>query len=236
MRQFMATHLPDLKAQYPSVEIDIRPRRWALPSVTGMYKDGSERAFQVRELSALAIFSRCQRLVSDANDVDIPFSLDSMHLQRRSIQGTWNPWLWRGDRPQPKQIVPKWDRKLGNKEWDYYIDKYSSRMRADEDAIQAEVDSRTELFNEYTQEVQERWTQHVAPRLQSDMKSNLEKMKADIAAGIKPEPVNFNEYRLFSVPDHRELGITGSVAVRRKEIQHRHRWWAKRKEQLKPPQ
>lgn len=235
MRQFFATHLPALKAEFPNVEMDLRPRRWTRATITGVYKDGSERAFSMDSLSPIAINSKCHRLAADANDLNVPFTLDTMHLQRRTVQGAWNPWLWRGDRPKPKKLIGDWDRKLTDREWDYYVDKYSARIRADERAIQKEVESRTSLHNEYTHEVQQRWAEHVAPRLQTDMQSNLAKMKADVAAGVKPAPVSFNEYRLFSVPDHSELGIQGSVAARRKEVEYRQRWWAERKAQLKSP-
>lgn len=234
-RQFLATYLPGFKADHPRVQIDLRPRLWSRPSITGVYKDGSERAFEVAASSPMAIEMKCRRLVTDANDLNVPFNLGTMHMQRRTVQGAWNPWLWRGDAPKPRKLVPEWDRKLGEKEWGHYVKQYSKRVAAEESAIQKGVDSRTELHNEYTSEVQNRWMEHVAPRMQTDLQSNLAKMKADAAAGVKPEKVTLEEYRLFSVPDHKELGFAGMAAIRGREVQQKYRWWHERKEQLKSP-
>ncbi|KAF8293776.1 hypothetical protein C3747_313g21 [Trypanosoma cruzi] len=234
-RQFIATHLPRFHAKYPSVTIDIRPRLWAETSITGLYRDGSERSYKTKYMSSMGIWLRFHRLVNTANDYDLPFSASHLHFQRRSVQGTWNPWLWHYETDRRRTETPQWRRKLSEEEWDYYLGQYSAQMKQEEEAIQQRVAEHTEIPLQNTREVQERWKKHVLPRLQTDMEFNLSHYKRQHARGQRHEPVTMGEYRLFSVPDHREIGQDAVDMMRRREAKHQEEWWQHRKSQLKPP-
>nr|7AOI_Ag Chain Ag, Mitochondrial ribosomal protein L51 / S25 / CI-B8 domain containing protein [Trypanosoma brucei] len=160
-RQFLATHLPHFHAKYPSVSIDLRPRLWPEMAITGVYRDGSERSYNTKNLSPMGIFLRLNNLVSTANDYDQPFCASHLHFQRRSVQGTWNPWLWNYETERRRTEAPQWRRKLSEKEWDYYVGQYSAQMKQEEDEIQRRVADRTCVQEQSTREVQERWKRHV---------------------------------------------------------------------------
>nr|CCC90285.1 conserved hypothetical protein [Trypanosoma congolense IL3000] len=234
-RQFLATHLPRFHARYPSVAIDIRPRMWPEATITGVYRDGSERSYNTKWLSPMGIFLRLNYLVNTGNDYDRPFSASHIHFQRRSVQGTWNPWLWNYEAARRRVEAPQWRRKLSEEEWDYYINQYSAQMKQEEEEIQQRVANHTSVQEQSTRDVQERWKQHVMPRMQTDVEFNLTQFKRQHAQGQKQRPVTMGEYRLFSVPDHRELGQDAVDMMRRRESQFMEEWWRKRKEQLKPP-
>lgn len=234
-RQFLSTHLPVFKQKYPSVSIDIRPRMWPECGITGIYRDGSEKFFNTRGLSTMGIFIRCHRLVNECNDYDVPFTATHMHFQRKSVQGTWNPWLWMAERPYSRKVVPKWDRKLSEKEWDYYVDKFSTNMVLEEEAVQSSVAKHSELPKRFSEEVAARWKEFVVPRLQTDIEHNLQSFKTDFQKGVKRDPVRLGQYRLFAVPDLNELGQDAVQTLRGNEIEKLETWWKKRKEQLKPP-
>lgn len=236
VRHFLATQIDNFKQKYPTVEIDVRPRNTAAEYMTAVYRDGSERCYRTTNMSSMAIWNKCHRMVQDANDINEHFSATTMHFQRRSVQGVWNPWLWLGDRKVPKKEVPKWDRKLGDKEWKYYVTEYANAMRSEDALATEKVNAHTELPQQYTRKVQERWLEHVAPKLQTDFETNLAAMKANAIKGKLPIPVTLGEYRLFSMPDHRKLGDEAMRALRSKEVKHIHSWWAQRKAQLEPPQ
>eukprot|EP00758_Cryptobia_borreli_P009966 Tbor_TRINITY_DN5525_c0_g1::TRINITY_DN5525_c0_g1_i1::g.13690::m.13690/K17424/MRPL43; large subunit ribosomal protein L43 len=234
-RQFLATGLPAFKQKFPEVEIDLRIRRFSASAITGFFRDGSERAYNTKGLSATAIWNRCNQLVNEANDYNIVFSKNTIHLQRKTVQGAWNPWLFLADRPQPREEVPNWDRKLGDQEWDYYVDRYSKQMNNEERTIQGIVARRTELPSSYTADVQKRWNDVVAPKMNTDLEHNINAMKKNFMKGKKIDPVRIGEYRLFSVPDHAQMGQEAGVAIRKKEVEHIHSWWKERKAMLKPP-
>lgn len=236
IRQFFATHLPLFKSKFPEVLIDVRPRQYAEHSITGVYKDGSERAYNIAMLSSMGIWLRCHKLVNTANDFDLPFTKEHIHLNRRSVQGTWNPWLWTAEAKGKSRTPPaRWDRKLSEAEWAYYVDKYSTQMRLEEEAVARRVANETEFSQEQTDALAKRWQTYVAPRLQTDVEANVAKLKADAKRGIRPAPVQMREYRLFASPQVQELGRDALQAIRRKEMDHFESWWQKRKEQLKPP-
>nr|CCC50101.1 conserved hypothetical protein [Trypanosoma vivax Y486] len=184
----------------------------------------------------MGIWLRINRLVNTANDYDKPFSASHLHFQRRSVQGTWNPWLWSYDSERRRTPPTRWDRKLSEEEWEYYVGQYSAQMKHEEEEIQQRLNKRTELPEQNTKEVQERWKKHVMPRLQTDMEFNLAHLKRQFARGMREErPVTMGEYKLFSVPDHHEIGQDAVDTMRRREAKRMEEWWRKRKEQLKPP-
>lgn len=237
MRQFFALHLPAFKQKYPSVVVDVRPRFWPETSITGVYRDGSEKSYSVKYLSPMGINVRVHRLVNEANDSSYPFSATHLHYQRRSVQGTWNPWLWsfEGARSRSKS-VPKWDRKLTEEEWDYYIDKYATQMKADEHSINERVKRHTDIPDDSTREVQRKWKEFVLPSVQTDLEYNLKYWKQQHAQGSsKPREPTMSEYMLFSVPDHATLGQDAVDLLRRREAQGVEEWWKQREKQLKPP-
>ena len=184
----------------------------------------------------MGIWIRCHRLVNQANDYDVPFNGSHVNLNRRSVQGTWNPWLWHAEaRHKERQEPPRWDRKLSEEEWAYYVDKYSTQMKLEEDAVQTRVQQKTAMSKEHTADVTQRWMAHVSPKLQTDMEHNLAKFKADYKRGVKQPPVDMREYRLFAVPQMEELGNEAVNTMRRKEKEELERWWLDRREMLKPP-
>lgn len=236
-RQFLATYLPAFNRKYPEVQIDLRPRHWPESSITGVYRDGSERAYSIRNLSSMGINIRFHRLVNDANDTNDPFSAKHLHRQRRSVQGTWNPWLWNYEGPRTRHQEPaRWDRKLTAKEWDYYIDQYTAQIKAEEETIAERVGRYTDIPEANTEEVQQRWKRYVMPRMQSDLEHNMDHWKRQHArGGQRPAGAKMHEYSLFAVPDHSTLGQDAVDMLRRREAKHLEEWWQKRKEQLKPP-
>lgn len=237
MRQFLDTYLPQFHRQYPQVKIDIRPRQWPEASITGVYRDGSEKAYSIRFLSSMGINVRFHRLVNEANDLNQPFAAAHVHLQRRSVQGTWNPYLWNYEGTRARLRAPaQWDRKLTDKEWDYYMQQYGAQMAAEEGTIADRVRRYTDIPAASTAEVQQRWQGHVLPRLQTDLEHNLAHWKKQHRAGAgRPAPPTLNEYTLFSVPDHTTLGQDAIDMLRRRETQREEDWWRERKSQLKPP-
>lgn len=238
VRQFLSLFLPAFHRQYPSVTFDLRPRHWPETSITGVYRDGSERAYAVRGLSAMGISTRVHRLVNDANDSNVPFGATHRHYQRRSVQGVWGPWLWQFEGARARKPAPAWDRTLSPREWDYYAGQYGAQMKAEEEAIADRVRRHTELPDASTREVQRRWRAHVLPRLQTDLEHNIGHWKRRHARGAPSEspPVTLNEYRLFSVPDPSALGQDAVNMLRRRESRYAEEWWRQRKEQLKPPE
>lgn len=237
VRQFLATYLPLFHNRYPQVQIDLRPRHWPESSITGVYRDGSERAYCIRNLSSMGINVRVHRLVNDANDTNDPFSAKHLHRQRRSVQGTWNPWLWNYEGPRARQELARWDRKLTAQEWDYYIEQYAAQVGAEEETIAERVRRHTDIPEANTEEVQERWKRYVMPRMQSDLEHNLSHWKKQHATGTgkRPDSARMHEYSLFAVPDHSTLGQDAVDMLRRREAMQLENWWQQRKEQLKPP-
>ncbi|CAJ1033029.1 putative Mitochondrial ribosomal protein L51 / S25 / CI-B8 domain containing protein [Leishmania utingensis] len=237
MRQFMATYLPEFYRQYPQVKIDIRPRQWPESSITGVYRDGSEKAYSICFLSSMGINVRFHRLVNEGNDYNHSFSASHLHMQRRSVQGVWNPYLWNYEGTRTRHKPPaKWNRKLTEREWDYYIQQYGAQMKAEEDTITDRVRRYTDIPEASTEEVQQRWKEHVMPRLQTDLEYNLSHWKKQHLSGARrPSLPTLKEYSLFSVPDHSSLGQDAIDMLRRREAQREEEWWRERKGQLKPP-
>lgn len=236
-RQFLATHLPVFAIKYPAVQIDLRPRHWPESSITGVYRDGSERAFCIRGLSSNGIGIRAHRLVNDANDGNDPFSAKHLHRQRRSVQGVWNPWLWNYEGPRARHEPPaRWDRKLTPAEWDFHVAQYTAQVKAEEETIAERVGRYTDIPEANTEEVQQRWKKYVAPRMQSDLEHNVGHWKRQHTRGAaRPVSPTMHEYSLFAVPDHSTLGQDAVDMLRRREAKHLEQWWQHRKEQLKPP-
>lgn len=237
VRQFLATYLPAFNQKYPNVKVDIRPRFWPESSITGVYRDGSEKAYCIRYLSSMGINVRFHRLVNEANDSNDAFNASHLHFQRRSIQGTWNPWLWTYETARVRNApLPHWGRKLSPKEWDFYTDAYCAQMKAEEEAVAGRVARHTSIPEASTKEVQDRWKEYVMPHMQTDMEYNVDHWKKQHARGAtRPEAPSMSEYSLFSVPDHTTLGQDAVDMLRRREAQHVEEWWDRRQEQLKPP-
>lgn len=238
MRQFLASYLPHFYTKYPDVVVDIRPRFWPETSITGVYQDGSERAYCVRHLSAMGINIRMHKLVNEGNDTNTPFRASHLHFQRRSVQGTWNPWLWNYEtsRVRGNRALPKWDRSLNAKEWDYYMTHYAAHMKAEEESLAQRVRRHTDIPDSSTHEVQQRWKESVIPRLQSDLEYNFAHWKQQHARGAaKPDRPAMREYSLFSVPDHTTMGQDAVDMLRRREAKYVEDWWNARKKQLQPP-
>lgn len=236
-RQFLATYLPAFRQKYPAVAIDLRPRHWPETSITGVYRDGSEKVYCIKHLSSMGINVRFHRLLNDANDTNAPFGAQHIHRQRCSVQGPWNPWLWSFEGNRTRHEAPaRWDRKLSGEEWRYYIDQYSAQMKHEEASIDTRVARYTEIPAQNTEEVASRWKRYVLPRIQSDVEYNMDHWKRQHTRGRpRPAPVTVAEYQLFSVPDHTALGQDAVDMLRRKEAQRTEEWWQDRKEQLKPP-
>lgn len=237
MRQFLALYLPTFNKKYPDVKIEIRTRFWPENSITGVYRDGSEKAYCIKYLSPMGINIRVNRLVNEGNDTSLPFSASHLHFQRRSVQGTWNPWLWNFESTRVRSdSVPRWDRKLTSSEWEYYINKYSTEMKAEENSIDEQVRRYSDIPDQSTSEVQSRWKEFVLPSIQTDMEHNIKYWKDQHAkGGPKPRKPTLQEYMLFSVPDHSSLGQDAIDILRRREAQRVEEWWKKRGEHLKPP-
>lgn len=237
IRQFFALYLPGFNKKYPQVTIDIRPRFWPETSITGIFRDGSEKSYSVKYLSPMGINIRVHRLVNEGNDSSLPFSAAHLHFQRRSVQGVWNPWLWNFESGRARSgSVPRWNRKLTEKEWHYYIDRYATEMKAEEQAIEERVQRYTELPDANTKEVQKRWKEFILPSVQTDLEHNLKYWKEQHAkGGAPPQKPTLEEYMLFSVPEHGVLGQDAVDLLRRREAQKVEEWWKKRGEQLKPP-
>ncbi|CAD2213830.1 hypothetical protein AGDE_01453 [Angomonas deanei] len=235
-RQLLATYLPQFKRQYPSVVIDLRPRHWPETAITGVYRDGSERAYRTKYLSSLGIHSRLHRLVNEGNDSNVPFSAGHLHQQRRSVQGPWNPLLWHYEGGRRRQPPARWDRSLTKEEWQYYTTQYAAQMRSEEETIAAAVRRYTELPDAATREVQRRWRAHVLPQLQTDLAHNLQHLKRSHRRGTPPAPVDLAAYQLFSTPDHTVMAQDAVDVLRRREAQSLEEWWRQRREQLQPPE
>ncbi|EPY21367.1 hypothetical protein STCU_07435 [Strigomonas culicis] len=236
-RQFFATHLPAFKRQYPSVVIDIRPRFWPETSITGVYRDGSEKALNIKHLSSMGINARFHRLVNEANDSNEPFGATHAHATRRSVQGPWNPWLWGCERPRRRTPAAAWDRRLTEQEWDYYVGQYGAQMKAEEESIADQVRRYTDIPDAGTAVVQQRWRDYVLPRMQTDLEHNLAHLKRERLRGAPPPaPPHLHEYSLFSVPNHSLMGQDAVDELRRREAKYEEDWWRRRKEQLRPPQ
>ena len=234
-RQFLATHLPAFQAKYPSVHISIRPRQWPERGITGIFRDGSERFYNTAGLSTMGMFIRCHKLANECNDYDLPFSAAHLHFQRKTVQGAWNPWLWMAERPYSRKQPAAWNRRLTEDEWSYYVDKFSSQMKLENEAVQHEVAKHTELPHAYSQDAAAKWKRYVVPKLQTDIEHNLASFKADFKKGVKPAAVSMGAYRLFSAPNVTELGQDAVTALRGREIERMDSWWLQRKQQLKPP-
>eukprot|EP00796_Vickermania_ingenoplastis_P009357 gene9357-6580_t len=237
VRQFFALYLPAFHEKYPQVQIDIRSRFWPESYITGLYRDGSEKSYCVKYLSPMGINIRAHRLVNEANDSNLPFSASHLNFQRRSVQGTWNPWLWTYESSRCRSSkVPHWDRKLSENEWKYYVDRYTAEMKTEEESINERVQRFTEIPDESTAEVQKRWKDYVVPSMQSDIEHNLQHWKDEHAKGApSPRQPTLEEYMLFSVPDHTSLGQDAVDMLRRREAQDVENWWKQRGEQLVPP-
>lgn len=234
LRHAFAREIPLFKQEFPSVVIEVRPR--AKPAaVTAVYRDGSERSFHLERLSSQAIYNRLHELVQDCNDRSHFFDNKNFHYQKRSVQGAWSPYLWLAERHESRMPEPKWDRKLSDREWDYYVDKYSNRMQRFRADVRKVAERREEMPRKLTKELSERWSKFVTPHLQTDMEANLAAMKKSAAQGKAPDAVSWDEYRLFAAPDMTTTGEDTMRALRRKEMMKAELWWDKRKEQLKPP-
>jgi hypothetical protein len=235
MRQALAREVPAFKAKYPSVVIDIRPRDDGATRIAGVYRDGSTRAYNAHAFGAQGIGIRLHKLANTANDIEERFGAKHIHRRTSSVQGNWNPWLWIAERHHNRIEQPSWDRKLTEKEWDYYVDKYGAEMLGFEEAVQKKLDNTESVHREHTQQVAQRWNKHVKPFMQTDVEENL-MHSAKQAAKLKfPEPVKFGEYSLFAMPDTNDLGIDAVQALRAKELKKEEQWWKARERQLKPP-
>lgn len=237
IRQFFALYLPLFSKKYPEVKIDIRPRFWPETSITGVYRDGSEKSLSVKYLSPMGINIRVNRLVNEGNDSSLPFSAAHQHFQRRSIQGVWNPWLWNFESSRVRNPrIPKWNRKLTGKEWDYYVDKYAHDIKLEEESINERVRRYTEIPDDNTSQVQKRWKEFVLPSIQTDLEHNIKYWKEQhVKGGSKPQKPTLDQYMLFSTPDHTALGQEAVDILRRKETEKVEEWWKQRSEHLKPP-
>lgn len=247
VRQALAREVPLFSRKYPSVAIDIRPRKWPEPYLAGVYKDGSERTFSVNGLSAQAVWIRLHRLVSDANDYHLPFNGQTMHFSAQSVQGVWNPWLWSYERNEQggrKAQLPRWDRpRLTEPEWNYYVDKYTTeKMSKEQVALQQAEDHGRTMLADNSKEVAERFATFVAPVMNTDLAHNVGVLKSQAAeaaddglAFSPPQGASLGELRLFASPQHHQLGGDVVHALRRAEASKLEQWWAKRKESSKPP-
>eukprot|EP00760_Papus_ankaliazontas_P032307 PhM_4_TR573/c0_g1_i1/m.73308 len=235
MRMALAREIPDFKREYPSVKISVRPRSTPEATLTGVYNDGSHLVLNCRHGSSQQILNKLHQLVGTANDEVKYFGRDSLYRGRTSVQGTWNPWLWMTDYRAARDPPPKWDRSLTEEEWSHYVKKYSAHWAAEEGAIRDGVAQYSELPQQYTDEVQQRWDEHVKPHLQSDMESKLEVMKKDAKKGNRPKPTTYDEYMLFSQPDLRTMGNDALFMMRKKQAAELVKWWDKRRDQLKEP-
>eukprot|EP00759_Apiculatamorpha_spiralis_P026226 PhF_6_TR29308/c0_g1_i3/m.42980/K17424/MRPL43; large subunit ribosomal protein L43 len=235
IRQALARELPAFKRQYPSVGITLQPRVWPSNSMIGVYNDGSHLTLSITALSAQAILTKAHELVQTANDEVKYFKAQTLHTDRKSVQGGWNPWLWMMDAPVSRQQVPRWDRKLSEKEWDYYVRKYTASWKDEEQAIRNGVRRSSDLHNEYSEELTQRWKAHVEPQLPTDVETTVQEMKAQAAVGKRPQAPTYDEYMLFSMPDMRRQGKDAIMMLRRKQATELVQWWGKRKEQLKEP-
>lgn len=253
IRQLLAGPLQQFKKMYPQVAVDICVRRVPNPSVTGVYRDGSEKSFGLYlgvppqvvqksfnyDRSAQSIWLRLHQLATTCNDNDLPMVPDNWNMQRSSIQGTWNPWLWIAEGNEHRSKPDEFDRKLSEDEWAYYVDAYSKDMKAEHQAVKEKVKAHTEVFEDNTKEIAERWKQFVTPTRQTDLEHNLTALKEK---GRKKRlwkgnegKVSFEEYSLFAAPDHDTLGAEALKALRSQDQMDLVKWWAQRKEQLKPP-
>jgi hypothetical protein len=133
----------------------------------------------------------------------------------------------------------RWDRKLTEPEWDYYVKRYSNVMKVEAEAVQHRIQEESLIANQNTVDVMEKWKTHVAPLLQTDMEHNVAEMKKKAkkhaAQGTSPAPPDLRQYRLFAAPQMQEMGQQAVDALRRKETANLEKWWEKRREQLKPP-
>ena len=234
LRHAFAREIPQFKRDFPSVTIEVRPRGTA-SAVTGIYRDGSERTFHVKTLSSQAIYVRLHELAQTANDRSQYLNTATMHFQRRSVQGAWNPYLWLAERHEARVPVPKWDRELTDDEWRYYVAAYSARMRRDRARVSDELDKVTDLPNRMTAEIADRWKQFVTPHLQTDVAQNLATVKRQAEQNVAPAPVSLDEYKLFSAPDLAQTGGDLIRGLRHKEMRRIEKWWDRRRYQLKPP-
>jgi hypothetical protein len=235
LRHAFAREIPQFKKDFPSVVVEVRPRSKA-SVVTGVYRDGSEISFPVALLSSQAIFVRLQEMAQTCNDKSVALNNHYRHYQNRSVQGSWNPYLWMAERHEERIPEPKWDRKLSDREWDYYVDKYSSKLKNDRAALKKALERATELPDQQTKEIAERWQKYITPTLQTDMEDNLSQIKKEAAKGKFPENVSIDEFRLFSTPDIAGSGAEDIIrGLRHKEMRKTEKWWEQRQAQLKPP-
>ena len=235
VRQFLGLYLPVCMRQFPSVEFDIRPRPWPEAAITGVFADGSEKAVSTRVVSSMSIWLKIHSLVRECNDYNVKFSQPYLHFHRRSVQGTWNPWLFMAERNTPKKQPVRWDRKLSEPEWTFFVKKFSDQMKHEDKAVDTKVRELRGLPEQFTAEVSRRWEHHVAPNVQTDLDHNLAVIKKNFERGVKQPPVRMQEYQLFAMPMLDQLGGDALMAIRSKELQTIEKWWEKRKETLKPP-
>ena len=246
VRQALSREVFDFKKQYPSVQVEIRPRRVADFSITGHYRDGSELSLALdqkhpdgKSMSSQGIWYRLQHLATTANVNNLPHNPRTWHMQRTSIQGTWNPWLWAAESHESREPPARFDRKLTDEEWDYYVDRYTQEMKNEEGVVQQTIKRQTEPTQEHTKRIAQRWDEYVAPTRQTDLEHNLAAMKAKAKkrkASDNSDDVTLKEYSLFHVPNFDMLGKETLSALRGKEQVALAEWWQKRKEQLKPPE
>ena len=234
-RHALAREIPQFKKQFPSVRISVRPRIWPEQTITGVYSDGSHLSLDINRLSAQAILAKAHMLVHTANDEVRYFNAQTRVLERKSVQGAWNPWLWITDYAEPRYATPKWDRKLTNQEWSHYVKKYATSWEWEERAVRDGIAQTSDLHVQYTQEVQKRWDDNVTKNLPSDVEGNIAEMKKRAAKRVYAEPPTHDEYVLFSTPDLRQMGNEAISMLRRKQAVKLVQWWDKRREQLKPP-
>ena len=248
MRQVLNHEIFTFQNEYPGVEISVRPRRTPHPSVTGIYRDGSERSFSLKQwhhrhsdnLGPGAITAKLYDLANDNNTTDQVYATSTQHQQRKSVQGTWNPWLWIAEGHESREKPALFKRKLSDSEWDYYVDKYSDKMRREEGEVSKQTKQRTEFFEAETSDVAARWGKYVAPSRQSDMEHNLAEMKKVSQKKAKDRPSGYGvvtpqEYALFQHADHDKLATSALDTLKSRDVTDVVSWWAKRKEQLKPP-
>lgn len=235
LRHAFAREIPAFQSRYPDVAIEVRRRQRPEPWVTGFYRDGSEKVFNLQDLSAQAVALKFYRLANDSNDVQLQYRNTQVYRERHSAQGNWNPYLWMAERSEARVDAGNWDRELSEGEWEYYVQQFSDQMEAHEGAVQGELAKRTDLPSRHTDEVKQRWGEHVAPHMQTDLEHNVAHFKKSAAKGQLPDPVRFGEYDLFTVPDNFQMGTDAVHALRTREAQALEKWWKSRKEQLKPP-
>ena len=260
IRQALANEIPLFRKMFPSVEVHVRCRRTPTMSITGVYRDGSERSFSLFQrafaysdkLSPGAIAEKLRCLASDTNMAELPFNKENLHQQRTSVQGTWNPWLWIAEGHELRK-QPVFDTKLTPTDWDHYVAEFSKDMASEENAIYNAKQQVERAHRNNTVEIKRRWLNHAAKSRQTDMEYNLKQMKKassttlprysdqektsnEFHTGEETKGIVSNhENSLFHTPDYDRIAAELKDRLRGRDIANVSKWWEERKNHLKPP-